>query len=442
VSYTAKFTTNSLFRHIIEMSLSSTAGLFSLFIIDIFDVYFLNKLGAAQAAGVSFASALLVFTIALNVGLSITMGAKVSYALGAGDLEGAARSRNNIYTYAMIINLVILVITFPLIKTGLILIGATGEALVYGQEYLSIMLPSTLLLSLSMNGTAILRALGRPKVAIIPSVLSAIINIACIPLFVFTLNMGVSGTAIASVLARLVSTLIIFYLCNKYTSLMKAPFRWRDFYHSIQGLTQVALPAIITSFANPLAGFIATKAIAKYGNSAVVGYSIISRLIPLAFTIIISYHSSIGPIFSQNYGAKLYDRVKETLVKSAIFSAVIVIIATCILNIFHEQIYNFFEVDQLATELIIFFCKYLAIWYLAMGLLFIALTGFNNLGKAKYSTYLNFGRATFGTIPFVVIGGYLGGPIGILIGQTLGNTIFGIGAFIWCYLYVNKLRKI
>jgi len=434
----ARFTTGSLYKHIIEMSVSSTVGLFSIFMVDVLDIYFMAKLGPHQVAGVGLASTLLIFTIALGVGLSVTMGVKVSYAIGARDYEAAAKSKNHIYLYTIIINIILLLLSYPFLTDALRFLGAKGETLEYGVTYLKIILPSTIFLTLSMNGTALLRAIGKPAQAMIPPLIFALTNVICAPILIFTFNLGVKGGAWADIIARLASLLTTLYLCNKYCDL-KAKLTWHSFLNSIKPISAIALPAILTSFANPLANFITMREIAKFGHSAVVGFSIISRLIPVAFTILLSSHSSIGPIFSQNYGAKLYYRVKETLIKSAIFSALMVLLATLILNVFNEQINNFFNVEPVANQLITFFCKDLAIWYMGMGLLFIALTGFNSLGKARYSTYLNFARATLGTIPFVILGGQLGGPIGLLIGQTLGNTVFGIGSFVWCYYYIKKL---
>jgi putative MATE family efflux protein len=436
----AKFTTDSLFKHIITMSLSATIGVFLIFVVDAIDIFYMSKLGLAEVAGVGLASQLLNFTIALGVGVSVTMGVKVSYALGAKDYSAAAKSKNHIYLYTIFINLIFLLLTYPFIPHALKFLGANGAALEHGVTYLKIVLPSTLLLSLSMSGTALLRAYGKPALAVISPIMFAIINIGCAPILIFVCDLGVAGGAFADVIARTASAIVTFYLCHKYCNL-NAKFKWDDFIQSIKPISAIALPAILTALANPLSGAIAMREITKFGHSAIVGFSIISRIIPVAFTILISAHNSIGPIFSQNYGAKLYARIKETLIKSAIFVTIMVLAAACILNIFSPQINHLFAVDPISTELITFFCKYLAIWYLGMGLLFIALTGFNSLGKAKYSTLLNFTRATLGTIPFVVIGGKLGGPAGLLIGQTIGNTLFGIMAFAWCYLYINALPR-
>jgi hypothetical protein len=93
------------------------------------------------------------------------------------------------------------------------------------------------------------------------------------------------------------------------------------------------------------------------------------------------------------------------------------------------------------AALILFYCQYMAIFFIFAGILFVANASFNNLGKAKYSTLFNVGKATLGTIPFVYFGAQYGGVFGVLIGQAIGSVLFGIVGLWVAYKLVDNIEK-
>lgn len=104
----------------------------------------------------------------------------------------------------------------------------------------------------------------------------------------------------------------------------------------------------------------------------------------------------------------------------------------------HNVILQLFNVQGIGAEIVRLFCCWLALSYMFVGLLFVANTAFNNLGHPFYSTGFNWGRATLGTIPFVWFGSAYG-PIGILVGQSLGVVIFGTFAVLTAFRVIGRL---
>lgn len=92
-----------------------------------------------------------------------------------------------------------------------------------------------------------------------------------------------------------------------------------------------------------------------------------------------------------------------------------------------------------SAALIDFFCRYIAVFFTFSGILFVANASFNNLGKAKYSTLFNVGKATLGTVPFVYFGGLWGGVYGVLVGQVIGSILFGVLGISVAYRLVDKV---
>lgn len=177
----------------------------------------------------------------------------------------------------------------------------------------------------------------------------------------------------------------------------------------------------------------------RFGEAAVAAYSIIDRIIPVAFVVIFAMSGAVGPIIGQNFGAGRLDRVRETLTRCFQVSAVYAGSMWVALILSAPLIVQLFGAEGETARLVLFFCTWGGAAWMALGCLFVANTAFNNLGFAVYSTLFNWGRATLGTIPFVTLGAWLYGPEGAQIGIFSGATLFGIAAVITAYWAIGRL---
>ncbi|GAM70636.1 multidrug and toxin extrusion family efflux pump ydhE/norM [Vibrio sp. JCM 19236] len=141
-----------------------------------------------------------------------------------------------------------------------------------------------------------------------------------------------------------------------------------------------------------------TSGIAKFGEDYVAGFAVIGRLTPVVFAAIFALSGAVGPIIGQNYGADRLDRVKETLFNSLIVVTIYCVVVSLILYLLQSQIVFGFSLTGDADTIVRVFCTYVAITFVFNGAQFVANTSFNNLGKPLYSTALNVGKATIGTI--------------------------------------------
>jgi Na+-driven multidrug efflux pump len=184
-----------------------------------------------------------------------------------------------------------------------------------------------------------------------------------------------------------------------------------------------------------------TSAIARYGDSAVAGFAVIGRIVPLAFGAIFALSGSIGPILGQNYGAERFDRVRRSLIDSMILITLYCAVMWLALILLREPAIRVFGASGDGAALIRFFCIYIAPTWLFVGATFVANAAFNNLGYPTWSSVFNWGRATLGTIPFVWLGGTQFGPQGVLAGQAAGAVISGLAAIIVALRIVDRLGE-
>ncbi|WP_428636440.1 MATE family efflux transporter [Shewanella sp.] len=438
---TAKFVQGSIMRHIWVMSSTAAIGVSALFVVDLIDIFFLSMLGEQElAAAVGYAGTISFFTTSIGIGLAIALGALVSRAVGAKEFELAKRLLlNSAVVTVLVATLVSLVVTWY-IPELLSLVGASGRTAELAASYLYILVPSMPIICLAMALGAALRAVGDAKLSMLSTLAGGGVNLLFDPIFIFLLAMGIEGAALASVLARL-TVLVVAARGVVVKHKLFGRFDLTAFKQDIKPIFAIAGPAMMTNIATPIGNAVVTRAIADFGDSYVAAWAVIGRLTPVAFGMIFALSGAIGPIVGQNFGAQEYARVRQSLTKALQFCAIYVVSVSLLLLLLQEQIVTLFAMQGESAELIRFFCRYIAVFFVFSGALFVANASFNNLGKAKYSTLFNVGKATLGTIPFVYYGGQLGGVEGVLIGQVLGAILFGVLGVWTAYRLVDKVQN-
>lgn len=436
----AKFVEGPIMRHILVMSSTAAIGISALFVVDLIDIFFLSMLGEQElAAAVGYAGTISFFTTSIGIGLSIALGALVARAIGAKQFELAKRLLLNSAVVTLLVAVMVAILVTIFIPELLALVGASGHTADLAADYLYILVPSMPLICLAMALGAALRAVGDAKLSMISTLTGGGVNLIFDPIFIFLLAMGIEGAALASVLARIAVLIVaargVFIKHNLIGRFDLSALR-----EDIRPIFAIAGPAMVTNIATPIGNGVVTRAIADFGDSYVAAWAVLGRLIPVAFGMIFALSGAIGPIVGQNFGAREFVRVKESLTKALLFCGLYVVSLSLLLFALKEQIIVIFAMQGDGAELIRFFCSYIAVFFVFSGALFVANASFNNLGKAKYSTLFNVGKATLGTIPFVYYGALWGGVEGVLIGQVMGSIVFGTLGVWTAYRLVDKVQ--
>ena len=432
------FLNGSLMRHVTVMSVTGSIGLMAMFAVDFVDMIFISMLGNdALAAAVGYAGTILFFTNSINIGLSIAAGSLVARSLGAKKNVEAREYATSVAVFGIITGLIVPAIALPLLPQILALLGAHGAPAELATMYLWIIMPTMAFMSVAIVSMAILRAHGDAKRSMSATLFGAIANAVMDPIFIFGLDLGLQGAAIASVLSRL----LMLYLAmepviRKYDGFAKPDTNLiaRDF----RAVSQIAGPAVMTNVATPVGAAIVMREMSKYGTEAVAGMAIVGRLTPVAFAVIFALSGAIGPIVGQNFGAGRMDRVRGAFKSGIVFIAIYVLVATAILFLVRQPVADLFNAEGLARTIIYLFCGPLALAYFFNGVIFVANASFNNLGHPGNSAWINWGRNTVGTLPFVILGSMWFGAQGVLIGQAVGGVFFAAVAYVMATRLMNR----
>ena len=397
---------------------------------DFADLYFISLLGeSALAAAVGFAGALMFFNQSITIGIMIAMSALAAQRIGRGEEEEARRIATSVVTVGMVVGIVMATIFWIYAPQLLELLGAQGETKAYAVRYLRIIVPSMPIMVLAMVSSGLLRAHGDARRAMNATLAAGVVNAVLDPLFIFGLGLGLDGAAFASVAARIAMMATAMYPIFKHYG-GYAPFDGVHFKRDLRPIFAIIGPAILTNIATPVGIMVVMRMIAPYGVATVAGFAVISRLIPLAFCVLFALSGAVGPIIGQNFGAGNYDRVRGTLKNAMVFTGAYSLIVWAVLIFANGFIADRFGIHGEGRTLIFWFAVLVTPLYFFNGMLFVANAAFNNLNRPIWSTALNWGKNTIGTIPFVLVGaGWFGAP-GVIIGQAIGGVFFAILA-IW-----------
>ncbi|EEE43722.2 MATE family efflux transporter [Roseibium alexandrii] len=424
----AKFLSGNLFRHVTVMSLTSSVGLMAIFAVDFVDMIFISMLGKDElAAAVGYAGAILFFTTSFNIGVAIAAGALVARALGEGDKDHARSRASAALGWGVLFCIAFATLVWFGLDFLVSLIGATGATHGLAVDYLSIIVPTLPFLLLGMAGGAILRAHGDARRAMSCTIIAGLVNAVLDPILIFGFDLELTGAALASAASRIALAVFAIWPIFQYYGGLSLPGK-SAFMKALPPIAAIAVPAILTQLATPVGQAFVTRSMAEFGEDAVAGMAVVARMSPLAFATIFALSGAVGPIVGQNYGAGAYTRVRTVLRDALLFTALVVAFAALVLFLLREPIAALFQVQGVALTLIYLFCGPLALAFFFNGALFVSNAFFNNLGRPFYSTWMNWGRHTLGTIPLVMICGSIWGAPGVLIGQAAGGVVFGVAA--------------
>jgi putative MATE family efflux protein len=422
------------------MTGTGAVGLMAIFVSDFATVFFLGLLGDLQLlAAVGYASAIMFFMFSTGLGMAIAIASLVSPALGARDFARACRLSTHAAVFTAGGMTLIVAALWPVLPMLLGWLGANGRSLALASDYLRIVLPSLPPLALGMGASAVLRSAGDPRRAMYVTVTGAIVASILDATLIYGLGLGVHGAAIAAFVSHISMLAVGLWAVATVHGLLARP-EWRLFEYDAVLIGRFAIPAVLANVATPAGGAYVTVAMSQFSDSAVAGWAVIGRIIPIAFGAIFALSGAIGPIIGQNLGARQFERVRSALYGGLAFAASITGLAWLALSIAASALVLLFNASGEAAKLIVFFCRWLAPLFVFFGTLFVCNAACNMLGRPHYATALNWGRATLGTIPFVTLGAHWGAK-GVLVGHMAGGIAFGVVAVLVVYRLIAHLER-
>ncbi|WP_082508691.1 MATE family efflux transporter [Burkholderia sp. Leaf177] len=434
----ARFVTGSTLRHVVVMAGTGAIGLMAVFAVDLANLFYVSLLGDTSiAAAVGFAGTINFFITAISIGMTIGVSATVARLLGAGQRMKARQVASASLVLMVAVTIVLSAATLLFLDPILSALGAAGETRTLARSFLMITAPTYVFFAIGMCTAALMRSIGDARRAMAVTLVAAVVTAVLDPILIFGFHLGLTGAAISNDIARLALAAVGLHGAMRVNDLI-GPVRFSRLWTHSRPVMKVALPAVLTNLATPVASAYVTHAMARFGAAAVAGQATVDRIAPVAFALIFALTGAVGPIIAQNLGAGRADRIRETIRNSLVFVLLTVAVAWLVLALVQNGLIRAFSARGDTAMIIRVFCSWLVASYAFVGCLFVANATFNNLDRPLLSTLFNWGRATLGTLPFVAVG-IKYGPIGVMIGIAASNAVFGTMAMLVAFIVVKRL---
>ena len=275
------------------------------------DTYFVGQINTQSTAAVGISFSIMAIIQAFGFFFGHGSGNYISRKLGAKDYANAEKMASTGFFYAFSFGLLIAIIGNIFLTPICILLGSTETILPYAEKYLGIILLGAPFMASSLVLNNQMRFQGNAVYAMIGIIIGAVINIGLDPLLIFVLDMGVSGAALSTIISQFCSFMVLMYMDSKGTNIK---IRFRNFTPSFAYLKEITyggIPSLSRQGLVSLSTIMLNVAAGRYGDAAIAGMSIVTRICMFINSFVIGFGQGFQPVCGFNYGAGLYKRVRE-----------------------------------------------------------------------------------------------------------------------------------
>ena len=409
------------------------------------DAYFVSQLGSAPLAAVSYAFPVSFIVGAIAMGLGTGTASLASRLFGAGHQEKVRQIATHSMLLGLIAGLCVVIVGLLTLEGVFSLLGADEQTMPFVKDYMEIYYWGGIFLVIPMIGNAVLRAGGDAKTPSVLMASTAVINAVLDPILIFGWfgfpALGIKGAALASVLANvvfLIASLSILIFRENLIQFRKNTVA--AILHSWNQILHVGLPAIASNLIAPMSTALVTSLISSFGQSAVAGFGLASRLEAFIIIIFMALGGAIAPFVGQNFGAQKFDRLKQGFVFCVAFSFIYALFCIGFFILSVDTLLGFFTTDPEVIKTAKIQLLYCPWGYGFLGLAVIANGSFNALGKPMPAMTISIGRTLLVYVPLAYWLASSMGIRGVFIAQVLANLLAGIVGFIWYQNVFKQLR--
>ncbi|MCI9049138.1 MAG: MATE family efflux transporter [Coprobacillus sp.] len=425
-----------------ELSVPAMIGMLVNAIYNIVDRMFIGNaphLGSMGLAGITISYPVTLVLMALSLMAGVGGATRFSIALGAKEDEKAKYFQGNALMITILFGLFFMVFGNIFMQPILKILGASSQILPYAKSYLSIILYGGVFQCVAMCGNIFSRAQGNAKNAMISQILGAGFNILFDYILIMKCHMGMEGAALATIGGQFLSMIWQLSFLFGKRSLIQCRFIHMKLKKKFAFLIiKTGIPAFLMQLSTSLLNIVINGTLGTYGgDTAISTIGIITSVQTLMLMPLTGMTQGQQPIMSYNYGAKCYERVKETLRYTIIGSTIIALSGFCIIELFPQTIISMFNQEY---EIIKLGKIALRIWFICLpfvGCQTMCANFFQAVGKVKESSFLNLLRQCILLIPLIFILSSFFGLYGVFVAVPISDML----AFIITLFLIKKEMK-
>ncbi len=367
-----------------------------------------------------------------------------SIARGMQKDDEAEQIIGNVFALLSISSVLLFIGCYAFRRPILYLFGASDASIVYADDYLQVYLFGTFFSMVTTGMNGYINAQGFPQFGMATTLIGAFLNILLDPLFIFTLDMGVQGAALATVLSQIVSAAWVLWFLTGKRAILK--LRWRQIRINpvrTGRIMSLGLPGFVMQGTNSLVQIVCNNQLQFCGGDLYVGImTVIGSVREILSLPVGGISNGAQPVLGFNYGAKRYDRVREGIRFMSLLGMGYTALAWIVVMLIPGPLLSIFADDAATIEVGARMMNIYFFGFVFMSFQFVGQSTFQSLGKAKHAIFFSLLRKAMIVTPLTMLLPRFFGVEGVFLAEPISNAIGGLACFITMWLTVyRKLPK-
>lgn len=360
---------------------------------------------------------------------------------GAGNKEKAERIMGNSFALLLCSALVLTVGGYVFSKPMLFAFGASTDSYVFADAYLDVYLAGTVFAMISTGMNGYISAQGFPKTGMFSVVIGAVTNILLDPVFIFYLDMGVAGAALATVISQAVSAIwILCFLFSRKPVISLSSRNIRIEKKIAKDISKLGTTNFVMSATSCLVQVAGNAVLQSYGGDLFIGVMTVINSVREVFSLPTNgLTGGVQPVISYNYGAKDYERVKNGIRFNTAIGVLYTLVAWLAIVTMPRLWFRVFTDDPLLLESGVKMLKVYFFGFVFISLQFSGQSVFQALGDARHAIFFSLLRKAFIVVPMTLLLPAVGfGAMGVFMAEPISNIIGGIACYTTMRLTIYK----
>ena len=417
-----------VWRALLAMGLPTMIGMMINALYNLVDAYFVGGLGTSQMGAISVAFP--IGQVVVGLGLLFGNGAAsyISRLLGRGDRKTADQAASTALYSSIAVGALLILCTVVFLHPLLKMLGATESILPYAEEYTRIYVVFSIFNVFNVTMNNLVTSEGAAKTTMFTLLAGAVLNIVLDPVFIYVLDFGVAGAAAATAISQIVSSLVYLGYILRKKSIFSFRIRACCFSKEIMSeILKIGIPTMVFQLLTSLSISLINFQAKEYGDSVIAGMGPVTRIISVGSLMVFGFMKGFQPIAGYSYGAKKYERLREAIRLSIIWSTVFCVIYGVLASLFSADIISQFTKGDL--EMVRIGASALranGLSFLLFGYYTVYSSLFLALGKGKEGFILGACRQGICFVPVILLLPLFAGVSGILYAQPAADVISAV----------------
>lgn len=408
---------------------------------NVVDTYFVSGLGKHLVAAVSVAFPISLIFSGIGLTFGAGAGSYISRLLGGEKKKEA----DIVATVAMFTSVIIGAITgmtlLFLLTDVLKFMGAIPSIIEIAKKYAIIFIISTMVSTANVTAGNLAVAQGAAKVSLKAMIIGSVLNMVLDPIFIYGLNLGVNGAAIATLISQVVTLFIyIIYFKSEKSYIKLKISNFKPTINAYKEILKVGISMFLLQIFSSISMSKISSSASLYGEDAIAAMGIVLRIVTLGTNVVFGYMKGLQPLAGFNYGAKNYKRLNEAIRCCIKYINLFCLVWTILLYIFAPNILSIFGTGESVLKIAVPALRAGVIMFITFGFQFTYSTLYLSMGKALAGGFLSICRQGIIFLPIILLLPKIFGLNGVIYSQAVADLITTIITIPFAIDVRKKLR--